>query len=317
MHRLSRSVLLGLSLLAASATASLAGPLGDFNALVFGNFSSGSSDVEGRLYAGGNVTLGSYSVGDKLTGAQVGGNTLVVGGDLTYTSGQVFHGNIVVGGSAAGVASNVYWGTVNNGYTITDNVGFANLPVDFVGEQARLTQASTQLGATAATGTANYQWSQLFLTGDGSSNTQVFNITAAQLSAATNIVVSGISDGTDVIVNVSGTSASWTNSGMDQFFERNRETVLFNFFEADSLHLGGIGVQGSILAAGADITSDYGVVWGQVVGASWSGHVQINDVTYEGPFPEPPTPDTPTPAPASLGLFLLGLFAARRMRRAA
>jgi hypothetical protein len=184
----------------------LAGPLGDFNVLTFGDFSAPSSDVEGRLYAGGNVSLSSFSVGDKLQGGLVGGDSLVAGSNLSFTSGAVYHGNIKVGGSAAGVSSSVAWGTINT----------------------------------------------------------------ADLSAATNVVVPGIADGTEVVINVTGANA-YMSGGLDQFFERNRENVLFNFVDAETLNLGSIGVQGSILATGADITTQWGVVWGQVVAESWDG----------------------------------------------
>ena len=38
-----------------------------YNKDVFEDFTAPSSDVQGRLYAGGNVTLGSYSIGDQLS----------------------------------------------------------------------------------------------------------------------------------------------------------------------------------------------------------------------------------------------------------
>ncbi|MPY69929.1 MAG: choice-of-anchor A family protein [Alphaproteobacteria bacterium] len=295
------------------------GPLGEFNVLVFGDFTAPSSDVEGRLYAGGNVSLSSYSVGDKISGGMVGGDSLVVGGDLTFTSGSVQNGNIVVGGSGAGVASNVRWGTHNAGYTLTDNVGFGNLPVDFVAEQTRLVATSTALAQLAANGSSEYKWSQLFLTGDGTGNTQIFNIDASALGAATNIVVQNIADGVEVVINVSGSVASMSG-GMDQFFERNRDTILFNFFEAETLSLANIGVQASILAPETDIQTSWGVVWGQVVGASWTGPMQVNQVYYDGYAPPPGGPvgdEVAIPAPGALGIVLIGLCAIRRLRRAA
>jgi choice-of-anchor A domain-containing protein len=295
------------------------GPLGEFNVLVFGDFTAPSSDVEGRLYAGGNVSLSSYSVGEQLSGGMVGGNSLVVGGDLTFNSGSVKNGNIVVGGSGAGVASNVWWGTHNAGYTLTDNVGFSNLPVDFVAEQTRLVATSTALAQLGSTGSSEYKWSQLFLTGDGTGNTQIFNIDASALGAATNIVVQNIADGVEVVINVSGSAASMSG-GMDQFFERNRETILFNFFEADTLNLANIGVQASILAPETDIQTSWGVVWGQVVGASWTGPMQVNQVYYDGYAPPPGGPvgdEVAIPAPGALGIVLIGLCAIRRLRRAA
>ena len=294
-----------------------AGPLGDFNVLTFGDFSAPSSDVEGRLYAGGNVSLNSYSVGDKLQGGLAGGDTLVVGGDLSFTSGAVYHGNVRVGGSAAGVGSGVRWGLINNGYALTDNLGAAGLPVDFAAEQARLSTFSAGLAALGVTGTSNYKWSQLFLTGDGTAGRQVFSVSAGDLGAATNVVVQDIAEGAEVIVNVTGASASMSG-GLDAFFERNRDSVLFNFVDAETLNLANIGVQGSILAVDADITTGWGVVWGQVVADSWSGPMQVNQVYFDGTPPSPPVEpdDVAVAEPGVLAIFVLGLSGLGFARRA-
>jgi choice-of-anchor A domain-containing protein/MYXO-CTERM domain-containing protein len=295
-----------------------AGPLGDFNVLTFGDFSAPTSDVEGRLYAGGNVSLSSYSVGYTLSGAQVGGDTLVVGGDLSFTSGSVNNGNVKIGGSAAGVDSSVLNGLTNAGYTLTDNLGAGGLPVDFAAERTRLSAASAAFDGLLDTGTSVYQWSQLFLTGNGAGGRQVFTVSAADLGAATNVVVSGIDEGAEVIVNVTGTSASMSG-GLDQFFERNNESVLFNFVDAETLSLGNIGVQGSILAVNADVTTSWGVVWGQVVADSWTGPMQVNDYPFEGEVPvnEEPGEEVTVAEPGQAAIVLLavaGLAAVRRRR---
>ena len=52
-------LVLTLTVWAASASASALdlGTAGDYNAFIFGNFTSQNSDTEGRLAAGGNVSL--------------------------------------------------------------------------------------------------------------------------------------------------------------------------------------------------------------------------------------------------------------------
>lgn len=312
--RFCRSFLVALSLIALQIAPGHATPLGDFNVLVFGDFSASSSDVQGRLYASGNVSLNNYSVGDQLSGGLVGGNSLLVGGNLSFGNGAVYHGDILVGGSAAGVSSSVLWGTINAGYSLTANVGIGNLPVDFAAEQARLTALSAALGGLDPTGSSEYKWSQLFLTGDGTTNKQVFTIDASDLAAATNIVVQGIADGVEVVINVTGDVASMSG-GMDNFFDRNRELILFNFLEADTLSLANIGVQASILAPETDILTSWGVIWGQVVGKSWSGPMQVNQVYYDGTVPETPVGDIAVSAPGAVGVLLLGLGAMIRLRR--
>ncbi|MEX2454384.1 MAG: choice-of-anchor A family protein [Rhodospirillaceae bacterium] len=298
-----------------------AGPLGDFNVMTFGDFSANSSDVEGRVYAGGNVSLNSYSVGYTLSGDMVGGDSLVVGGNLNFGYGSVNHGNVVVGGSST-ITDSFHWTMHNAGLSITSNVGVAGLPVDFTAEYARLSAISTGLAALGATGTSEYKWGQIFLTGAGADDIEVFTISAADLAASNTLNISGVEDGKTVIVNVTGATASMSG-GLDQFFERNRENVIFNFFEADTLSLANIGVQGSILAVDADINSSWGVIWGQVVANNWNGPMQVNEVYYGGTVPGgSPTP-TPNPvddpiavnAPAAAGLMLLGLVALAGLRR--
>jgi hypothetical protein len=96
MRRFRRTALVALSLLPPLGGASspvLADPIGlftDFNVLVLGNFSASNSDVQGRLGAGGNISLNNYSVGDRLTGDLVGGDTLVAGGYFSFPCGGVF-----------------------------------------------------------------------------------------------------------------------------------------------------------------------------------------------------------------------------------
>lgn len=305
---------------ATGALATPTGPLGEFNVLVFEGFSAGSSDVEGRLYAGGDVSLGNYSVGHELGSPLAGGTTLIVGGNLSFSSGAIYNGSAIVGGSAAGVDSSVRWGLhhAGYGYDVPDNVGIANLPFDFAAEQARLQASSLALAAMAVTGSSEYKWSQLFLTGDGTGGPQVFTVDAGDLGLATNIVIGGVADGVEVIINVSGASASMSG-GMDPFFEANRENILFNFYEAEDLSLANIGVQGSILAPLAHIQTGWGVIWGQVVARGWNGPMQVNQVYYGGSlpsgFPPPVGDEVAVPAPAAAGLMLLGLIAMRRLRR--
>ncbi|CAN0529031.1 unnamed protein product, partial [Laminaria digitata] len=181
---------------------------------------------------------------------------------------------------------------------------------------ARLSGVSTALDALGNTGTSTYKWSQLFLTGNGAAGRQVFTIDAADLGAATNVVVQGIADDTDVVINVTGAAASMSG-GLDSFFERNRENVLFNFLEAETLNLANIGVQGSILATGADITTGWGVVWGQVVAESWNGPMQVNQVYYDGDIPMSSglVSRTEIPEPGMLAIFVVGLAGLAYVRR--
>ncbi|NUN10954.1 MAG: carboxypeptidase regulatory-like domain-containing protein, partial [Ignavibacteriaceae bacterium] len=60
------------------------GPASDYNVFVIGNINQPSADTQGKMAAGGNITLANYSVGDQLTPVS-GQDVLVAGGNLTFT----------------------------------------------------------------------------------------------------------------------------------------------------------------------------------------------------------------------------------------
>ena len=304
--------LAALAALALSAGGARALPLGDENVLVWHNFTAQGSDVQGRLAAGGNVSINYYSVGDQLPAALRGGATITAGGNVALPSGTVYYGNVVAGGSITGAAATSW---LQPPYHATPN---ASPAVNFASEQARLTQLSQAIAALAPTGTDVYQWSQLFLTGTGPGNIQIFDVGAADLAASSNIVVSDVDPAATLIINVHGTTASM-HGGMDSFFTAHNSHVLFNFIDATALTFSGIGLEGSILAPTADIYGNSGVIWGQVVGASWTGPMQVNQVTYDGYVPATgqSRANSSAPAPATGLLFSAGLalIAWRRRRR--
>src|SRR6185312_2448827 len=110
---------------------------------------------------------------------------------------------------------------------------------------------------------------------------QVFDVSATDLANSSNIVVTGVDPSATLIVNVHGTTVSM-HGGMDSFFAAHNNHVLFNFIDATSLTFSGIGMEGSVLAPNAAINGQSGVIWGQVIGSSWSGNMQINQVYYDG-----------------------------------
>jgi len=74
-----------------------------FNGFFFEGFTASSSDVEGRLAAGGSVSINNYSIASRLSQAPREPRWW-----WTATSppqGRVYAGDIVVGGSAAGLGS--------------------------------------------------------------------------------------------------------------------------------------------------------------------------------------------------------------------
>lgn len=297
------SPLLLLALLALAAGPAFAdsyglGVAGDFNTFIFNDF-TGSSDTEGKLAVGGNATLTSYSVGYKLGAGS--GDVLVVGGDLTYTGGNVYNGDIRVGGSLSGSTYDLSSG----GETYTGS----SLPFSFASAEAQLTALSQSLSNVASTGTSTYEWGTITLVGTGAT-TEVFNLDGQQLLDASNLTFTGITDGATVVINVSGLSSGFTNMGMSDLSGIS-QNVLFNFYEATNLVISGVGVEGSILAPLAAVDAQNGVIYGQTVASSWSGAVQQDYNPFQGTLP------SPTPIPGAvwlLGSGLLGLAGVRRLR---
>lgn len=251
------------------------GPARDYNAFVFEDWSAPSSDVEGRLAAGGDVSLNHYSVGDKL-GPDHAGDVLVVGGNLSFPSGQVYFGNIVVGGDGSGVGSPVLNG-LHAGASFND---FSALPVDFGAAYTHLRALSDSLSVMPANGTFNFQWGGLYLSGDCSSDLQVFNLDGGQVLSAHTFQVDCVPADAHVVINISGSAPGLTNMSLSSL-SQHRERVVFNFFEASSLTLSGIGVEGSILAPDAVIDNPQGVIYGQLVSRSWNGQMQLNHHVFQ------------------------------------
>lgn len=278
----------------------------NYNAMVFGDFNAPSSDVQGSLAAGGNVSLGNYSVGDQL-GSGYSGPAMVVGGNLTGTSGHVYYGDVVVGGQA----------NVTGSFTIDGNLvqGAGSLPVDFNNAQVQLTSLSQSLAALAPTGSAYLKWGGLKVAGDGTSDLQIINIDGQQLSSVGWWhLLEGIPQDATVVFNVSGSNVSMHGDQSQLAGMSNR--VLFNFYEATDLTMYNLSVEGSILAAWADINGYSGVIQGQVVGGSWTGPMQINSNPFTG-YGDPGG-GAATPEPGTLllvGSAAMVAWGARRRRR--
>ncbi|EGB15171.1 protein of unknown function DUF1555 [Pseudodesulfovibrio mercurii] len=292
------------------------GVAGEYNAFILGDFSSSSSDTQGRLAVGGNATMQWYTIGDTLADGY-SGYSLVVGGDLTYNGGdpsynggEVKHGDVAVGGSAASSNFTLVDGTLSSGIDI-DGI------IDFEEQAAYLRALSVTLGGYEATGTDVLSGNVLTLTGDGTSLLQVFNLDGLELMGSTELSLDGVADGSTILINVSGDVSGLVGIGMGDL-TAYRENVLFNFYEADLLYLDSVGVQGSILAPFASVNGAYGEGsgWGSIDGTliaeSYYAHIEQHDVPFNSTTP---VPEPGTFVIMGLGLLALTLFMRRRGQR--
>lgn len=240
------------------------GVAGDFNVFVTGNFQSQYSDTEGRLAAGGDVSLTGYGLGDKLTNSNGSRDDLIVGGNLDFSNGQVFYGNVAV----AGTANLASFGLPNG--TVKTTTG-----LDFTAAGTDLAARSAAYGAQLANGTVTSNFDSLKLVGTDT-NQNVFTLWAGQLAKATGLEID-VPQGSQVLINVRGNVitmqnfAIWLNGATP-------DNVLFNFYQARELHFSAIGIPASVLAPDADVFFDNGQMSGTLVARSFTGTGQFNFV---------------------------------------
>ena len=200
----------------------------------------------------------------------------------------------------------------------TGTISIAPMPVDFTAEQLRLSSLSTTLAKMNQTAgvTNKFQYGGFTLS-TASTGLSVFNITAA---AANNFTLTATQPGAVVLINVAGTSASFTNMGFS-FTGIDAAHVLFNFQDATTLTLGGVGFMGSILAPKADVNFNNGNIAGTLIAKSFSGNGEFHLATFQGTLLDAPKPikQAAVPEPSSWMTMIVGFgvagFAVRRSRR--
>jgi len=273
-----------------SATPIDLGDAAGFNGFFRQGFESGPNDSQGGIAAGGDVRLTGYTVntlGQREVPALVsGGSVYQQGGDI---NGNVFAAGNYVASGGAGVHS----GSVSQNGAV---------PVDFGTTFSRLESLSADLAsqgqATALNG------GKLTFVGDGSTDTQIFNIEAASLTQAWGWFAEDIAQDQAVVINVSGSAididaGDYLMKAADWSWIGNAESVLFNFYEASTIDLHGA-FYGTILAPTAAINAVGGMVNGQVIADSWAGQAQLNAPLFAH------HESVAVPEPATLALLLVG-----------
>lgn len=278
----------------ASASASSLGVAGDYNVMVFNDFTSSNSDTEGNIAAGGNVSLNNYSVASHISGSD--GARLVADGHVSANNGGV----------GTGQDGAVYANTSSlNSFTANGGVHAQN-QVDFTGLQTQYQDLSTSWSQLSANGSVDVSYGTLTLTGTDSA-LNIFSLEASQISN-TNSVYINAAAGSTVLINVSGNNQFFQNgqvflSGIDP------SDVIYNLYQASFMTLvGSKNPQGSILAAFADVTGGYGQMSGQLIANSYNGNTEFHNALFTGVIDTPPVSAVPVPAAIWLFAPALGLL---------
>ncbi|MGR5318938.1 choice-of-anchor A family protein [Vibrio sp. DNB22_19_1] len=254
-----------------------------YSALVFGDFTSPHSASMGPLAIGNNGSLNGYSVLYDNSGFPTDDYSLIVGGNLTYQSGRVYQGSVVVQGDISHVSETVHLGLAQ-GATIS---GSSDLPINFDNLKQSNIEYSLLLSQEENVGTVTQQWGGLYLDGDCHSDIQVFNLDGYQLEQAHTLALACVPENATVIVNISGDKPNFkplSNISLADFTPHRQQTI-FNLYEATSLVISGVALEGMVLAPKADIYAPSGSSYVGIIANSWKGSMYLDYHAFNGKLP--------------------------------
>ncbi|RKO92453.1 hypothetical protein BDK51DRAFT_29756 [Blyttiomyces helicus] len=280
-----------------------------FNGFTLGDFHGvGSGLVEGRLAAGGSLTLDSYSVGKELpavtadcsrTSAAMYANTIVAGGIITLPAGEFYNGHVVAGSSAKVTAKRS---------PSTCKVKTFLPSIDFEAAAHSLETLAAELASLSATGAiveSPADPAALHLTLSGKA-VEVVECNAGMLVRAASIAVSPQSpkppSSATLIINVVG--ADTVNvPALQAHWPFAQRKVIWNFVDATLLNLPHGLPPGSILALKAAVEGAGSVV-GQLFAASYKGSIDFQIAPFDGCLPKvvPKTQSGQPPSSATTSL---------------
>lgn len=327
---------LAVPTVAGAATPNSGDPANPFNYNVFtiGDDTQSNVDDQGKVAVGGNLTSSGLAIGTSRSGGSaanlvVGGNytnryntlngSAVIGGNANW-NGATINGNLSANGSVnfsgyGQITGNVSYGTsyTNPTTTVQGSVshGTTTLPINFSSAATYLNDTSLAYSKIAATGsTVNSYGSITLNSGNTGKALNVFNVSGAMLGSANGLTINADPNAT-VLINIDGTADQMQNFGIN-INGTDKQHVLYNFYQASSLNLSGIGVEGTILAPSAATNFSNGHINGSLLVNSLSGGGEGHDYLFKGSIS--PTPEAST----VLSMVLLlagGLFFGARKRK--
>jgi choice-of-anchor A domain-containing protein len=234
--------------------------LSDYTLFLLENY-TGGHDVEGKLAAGGNITLTDFSMGAALPDSNIS-KALVAGGNLSLQRGGVW-GDAWYGGTFSADTTVVYpRGTVRRGAA-----------VDFAARFAELRALSSQLAGMTANGTSTREnWGGVMLRGTNPT-LNVFNVNASAFTGAVLLSIDAPA-GSLAVVNIRGASATFTGFGHSFSGGIDQHGILYNFVDTTSINAHGYGFWGTVLAPYARVSFTDGSWNGGMYAVSLDGNAE-------------------------------------------
>ena len=244
----------------------------DFNVFVFQDYSAPSSDAQGRIAAGRDVSIANYSVGDSLSFDPTRFD-IIAGRNVVFSSGNVPNGGIAYGNSFAGAGTSL-------------SAPVQASPLSFSAAKIQLEGISDSLASLPTNQTANitYTGSRSFMHLEANKVQNIYSISAEDLANVHTFTIIGSSNAS-VIINVTGTSVSISDFSMEYSGGISRDHILFNLKDAASLSMGGISIEGTVIAPHADVSFPSGMLNGHLVANSFIGAGQFNYAPFTGCLP--------------------------------
>ena len=308
---------LATSLTVAFPTIASAFTFSDYNLVVFEDLNS-NSEVEGSTFVGGNLLGSSSNYCIKCTPGgdfePFDGVGLKVVGDINGNPKQVNNGaDLEYGGNLNAIVN------MNGGGNTSQNSNLAN---EFNGLKNFLSNTSTQLSGMNSNSSVVVPGTQPGAVKFNSSGDDIaiFNIDAADLfSNKTQQIELNLNGSGTAIINVSGTSANWTQGNMvgGLVGDAVKQKVLWNFYEAEDLKFNNA-FHGSLLAPLAHLRNQTEIE-GTVVVKSFKQRGEVHLPTFRSDLPEIFDEEEPVeiPEPGILAGLLVtagGIVRSRRRR---
>lgn len=307
-----RSLLAGAALLGLSSLAS-AGPLNDYNLILFGdlNVSGGSGHIEGKTFIGGNVV--NASVFAQREPEHSTADTVKVVGNFASNNGtHIDTGYLAYEGNFSG-PTNICNGTGLVPSGCLKQVTDGSLSAEKTRLLAQL-QAESEHYKNLASSDNTYLVGDMnnkaFSYSGAATDLVVFNISAEQLTGPQWSLEMDFATALNVVINVSGSSfnAGNTKNGTHSF-RNNFNHVLWNFYEATNLNFGDSWF-GSVLALNATIATNSNLD-GAIAAKSYLGNGEI----HQGRWDYTPPVEVTEPSIFVLLLSGMGLMGLSRLRR--